>query len=166
MPEPLLKTHAHLMDELHRRCPDVAERTLRDWRQRGLLPYPVRRSHEGRVQALYPRWFAEAVIAIRGHRERNLSPEQILPQARALFQLIAAFYADGPFEGDVPVTWSQEPVRPAPVITDGFDAALQALLLANDAYVVELRVIAAGGRVYEYSQGRQSERRPTGIEEA
>lgn len=165
MPEPSLKTRAQLMSELHTRCPDVAERTLRDWERRGLLPHPVRRSHEGRVQALYPRWFAEAVITIRSFRERNLSPDQILPHARALFWTIAAFYADGPFEGAFPVTWSQEPMRPAPVITDGLDAALQALLLANDAHVVELRVLTADGRVYEYARGVQPIRRPTGIEE-
>lgn len=72
-PVPQLITRAELLMKLAEVGIEVSERTLRFWEARGILPRPVRQSHAGVVQAVYPDWFPFIVQKVYRHRQEGLS---------------------------------------------------------------------------------------------
>lgn len=83
-----LITRAELLDQLARGGQRVTSRQLRYWEDSGgALPAPLVQSHEGKVQAMYPSWYADvvAVVALR-HKQEHLSLAELRPFARERIQ--------------------------------------------------------------------------------
>ncbi len=72
-PEPRLITRVELLSGLAATGIDISERTLRFWEAEGVLPRPVRQSHQGIVQAIYPYWYSFVVQKVYSHRQEGLS---------------------------------------------------------------------------------------------
>lgn len=73
---PTITREAMLDHLLHRRNIAVTSRQLHYWEAEGLLPYPVRKHHEGAMYAFYPVWHYEVVaeIARRYQQPRGRRP--------------------------------------------------------------------------------------------
>jgi hypothetical protein len=94
-PEPRLITRTELLSKLSADGVDVTERTLRFWEAEGVLPRPVRQSHQGIVQALYPYWYPFVVQKVYLHRQEGLSLAVIaadIPRAIQGFAMISLAY--------------------------------------------------------------------------
>ncbi|MGI8411456.1 MAG: hypothetical protein ACR2QA_02980 [Solirubrobacteraceae bacterium] len=85
--DPAVVTRTELLDTV--RGDGINERTLRYWEAAGALPRPVRKSHNGTVQALYPERYEILLREIQ--RRRNLHGgskvplHQLRPHLRTLF---------------------------------------------------------------------------------
>lgn len=105
-----LITRAELLDELARDGHPVALRQLRYWEGAGgALPAPWVRSHEGKVQAMYPSWYADvvAVVALR-HKQERRSFAELRPFARERIQELNRIHTPG--WG----TWTSDTMPPLP----------------------------------------------------
>ena len=81
--EPQVLSRDAVLAQLRARGIDVPVRTLEHWQRVGVLPYPVRRWHEGSVKAVFPWWVVEAVVHLRQLQARGLSLSKIAPHMRA-----------------------------------------------------------------------------------
>ena len=81
-PEELL-TRDQVLAQLARGRVKLAESDLRYWEQRGALPRPVRRWHEGAVRAVYPPWILDLIRRLRRLQREGYPLAAIGPQLRA-----------------------------------------------------------------------------------
>lgn len=82
-PEPELLSRAELLDQLKAWRVDATERDLRFWEYEGILPRSIRRSHNGAVRAVYPKWYAYLPRRVRTWQRLGFSLEQIRRRIRA-----------------------------------------------------------------------------------
>lgn len=103
-PEPAaVLTRGEVVARLHSWREEVTERDLRLWESRGLLPRPVRRSHDGAVRAVYPDWYPYLVRQLRRLQRRGFSLEQIKRRTRAFarYVLDVTDDPDNPIDADI-----------------------------------------------------------------
>jgi len=81
--EPPLVTRDELIRRLSVEGIAVNYRNLEHWQLRGVIPYPVRRRHQGATKALYPEWMIDAIKHLRDAQSRGLSLDEIAPLIRA-----------------------------------------------------------------------------------
>jgi len=144
-PEPAVITRAELLAQLAARGAPVDERLLRYWEQQGASPRPVRRSHQGQVQALYPAWMADVVIALHAWRAtRRL--RSIIPLARLLFVDIARSYHQ-----PESATWHED-WRPPDYVVAALARYLIEEIGAGGAVMLEVR--PSTGATCQWSQQR------------
>ncbi len=134
-----LITRAELLGQLAARNVAVDERTLRHWQQRGALPPPWRRWHEGRVQALYPPWFAEVVIALAQLRA-HLPLRRVVGYGRTLFADFARMHTESQ-QTEAAIERMEKPFLP-----DSVRAALSDYLDAHGGGTAEVAVQLRDGR--------------------
>lgn len=123
VPPPRLIDRAALVAELAEEHIPVSERTLRHWENRGVLPHPVRRQHEGVVRALYPEWMAEVVAAVAQLRAQ-LPLRGVIPLGRMVFMQHARMHAQ-PVRRSLPPDTAERPHLP-PELTQALAAYLAA----------------------------------------
>lgn len=82
-PMPDLLSHDQLLEELHSRGVDLTSASFQHYRQRGVLPRPIRRRYEGVTQAVYPDWFIPAIEHLRRLQSEGKSLEEIRPWMRS-----------------------------------------------------------------------------------
>jgi len=92
------------LDELLEACDDVFTTpeqkidavTIRYWQREGLLPYPVKRWHNGATRSLYPQGTAvQLLLQIRVLQKKGYTLEQIAPRLRGH---LAMLYDPTPLE--------------------------------------------------------------------
>ncbi len=78
---------------------EIKPSTIRYWQSQGILPYPVKRWHDGAVRALYPSRAAYwAILHLRSLQMNGMSIEEIKPRAKEmLLQRIALSYDPSPY---------------------------------------------------------------------
>ena len=62
--------------------PGVTARDLASWQAAGVIPYPIRRWHEGATRALYPRWMVDIVVTLRRQQAEGKHPRELGPLMR------------------------------------------------------------------------------------
>ena len=144
-PEPPLITRRELLDTLARRGLGVSESTLRYWEREDALPTPVRRSHEGTVQVLYPAWYAEVVAAMPRPLTGRGPLARLRPQVRARFEEAAQQ------AGRVESGRGSHPLLPAGIV-----AALQRMMAELNARgttveAAEVRLLRPGEPPLSYT---------------
>jgi hypothetical protein len=82
-PMPDLLSHDQLLDELRDRGTSLTSASFQHYRQRGVLPRPIRRRYEGVTQAVYPSWFIPAIEYLRQLQDQGKSLDEIAPLMRA-----------------------------------------------------------------------------------
>lgn len=82
-PMPDLLSHDQLLDELRDRGTPLTSASFQHYRQRGVLPRPIRRRYEGVTQAVYPSWFIPAIEHLRQLQDQGKSLDEITPFMRA-----------------------------------------------------------------------------------
>jgi hypothetical protein len=82
-PMPDLLTHDQLLERLRGRGVDLTSASFQHYRQRGVLPRPIRRRYEGVTQAVYPDWFVPAIAQLRALQDQGKSLDEIKPWMRA-----------------------------------------------------------------------------------
>jgi len=75
--EPPLMTRDELIQRLAHEGITVNYRNIEHWQLRGVIPYPVRRRHQGSTKALYPEWMVDAIKQLRDAQSRGMSLVQI-----------------------------------------------------------------------------------------
>ncbi len=91
-----LLTREQILERLRRWRVEATEADLRYWEYEGILPRPVRRSHEGAVRAIYPAWFVPLVRELRHLQRSGLSLSEIAPRLRIHVRLMLAHDGDDP----------------------------------------------------------------------
>ncbi|MDP9354398.1 MAG: hypothetical protein M3R02_03805 [Chloroflexota bacterium] len=91
-PEPdTLLTRSELLDRLHADGIDVSTHDLDNWQTAGIIPYGVRRRHEGATRTLYPEWMADQICYLRELQDEELP----LPEISAILKVHARASARG-----------------------------------------------------------------------
>lgn len=92
--QPLDDLLAELNDLLPHEEDKVDAVTIRYWQREGILPYPIKRWHNGATRSLYPFPAAfQLILHIRGLQKEGYTLQQIVPRLRGH---LAALYDPGP----------------------------------------------------------------------
>ncbi len=81
-PDPDLLSHDQLLEELRDRGTELSSASFQHYRQRGVLPRPIRRRYEGVTQAVYPSWFIPAIEHLKALQATGHSLDEIAPVMR------------------------------------------------------------------------------------
>ncbi|MDP9470071.1 MAG: hypothetical protein M3Q71_05300 [Chloroflexota bacterium] len=85
-PEPdTLLTRTELLARLHAEGVDVSTHDLDNWQTAGIIPYGIRRRHEGATRTLYPKWMVDLIRYLRELQDEELP----LPQISAILKVHA-----------------------------------------------------------------------------
>ncbi len=86
-PLPELLSHDQLLERLQERGVDLSSSALEYYRNRHILPRPVRRWHEGRTQPTYARWLVPVIETLKDMQARGMSLDEIRDKLPVVMQM-------------------------------------------------------------------------------